>query len=87
MGAIYQAKGRTDWMFLWGLGSGMMVVIAFIVGLSWGIVGVATAYAIVTLFVLAYPSFAIPFRLIHLPVGALIRAVWPPFAASSPAAR
>ncbi len=65
VGAIYQAKARTDWMFRWGLGSGMFVVTAFIIGLRWGIVGVAAAYAIVT-FIILYPSFTIPFRLIGL---------------------
>jgi O-antigen/teichoic acid export membrane protein len=83
VGAIYQAKGRTDWMFYWGLGSGTLVVIAFVVGLAWGIVGVATAYSIVSLIILAYPSFAIPFKLIDLPMRDLGEAVWRPFIASS----
>jgi len=82
VGAIYQAKGRTDWMFYWGVGSGTLVVIAFVVGLPWGIVGVATAYSIVSLIILAYPGFAIPFKLINLPMRDLGQAVWRPFTAS-----
>jgi len=82
VGAIYQAKGRTDWMFCWGIGSGALAVIAFVVGLPWGIVGVATAYAIVSLIILAYPSFAIPFKLINLPMRDMGQVIWRPFIAS-----
>jgi len=70
VGAIYQAKGRTDWMFRWGIAAGVLIIFAFIIGLQWGIVGVATAYAIASL-ILVYPNFAIPFRLINLRVGDL----------------
>ncbi len=81
VGTIYQAKGRTDWMFRWGIGVGVVVMIAFIIGLRWGIIGVAAAYAAVTL-PLAYPSFAIPFKLINLPVRRLLTVLWPPFVSS-----
>ena len=77
VGDIYQAKGRTDWMFRWGIGSGIVVTIAFIIGLRWGVVGVATAYAIIS-FILFYPNFAIPFRLINLKFVYLLKVlVWP----------
>jgi len=76
VGHIYMAKGRTDWMFRWGLGAGALAVASFVAGLPWGITGVATAYAIAS-FVLAYPNFAIPFRLIDLRVRALPLALWP----------
>lgn len=81
VGTIYQVKGRTDWMFRWGGGSGIFVVIAFVVGLQWGIIGVATAYAIAVC-VLLYPSFAIPFHLIELRFSAMLRALMPPLLAS-----
>lgn len=81
VGIIYQVKGRTDWLFRWGIISGTLVVIAFVIGLQWGIIGVASAYAIATL-ILAYPNFAIPFRLIHLPVRDLGAVLWRPLVAS-----
>jgi PST family polysaccharide transporter len=81
VGGIYQAKGRTDWMFRWGLASGLISVLAFIVGLRWGIVGVATAYAVVELLIL-YPSFAIPFRLISLRFNELLLPLSRPFVCS-----
>jgi O-antigen/teichoic acid export membrane protein len=80
-GIIYQVKGRTDWMFRWGIGTGIFIILAFLIGLHWGIVGIATAYAIAS-FSLTYPCFAIPFSLIQLSMQKLGMALWPPFAAS-----
>lgn len=80
VGAIYQARGHTDWMFRWGVLSGIIFIAAFFLGLRWGIVGVATAYTIVSL-ILVYPSFAIPFRLINLPVRNLGKVLWRPLVA------
>lgn len=79
VGVIYQAKGRTDWLLRWGIAVGVVVTVAFVVGLRWGIIGVAAAYAIASL-VLFYPSFALPFRLINLPVRDLFGVLWRPFA-------
>ncbi|NES20323.1 MAG: MOP flippase family protein [Symploca sp. SIO3E6] len=81
VGAIYRAKGRTDWILRWGLGEGIIVLIAFVIGLQWGIIGVAAAYAI-SVFILAYPCFAIPFSFIHLKVFELVVVVWRPLVAS-----
>lgn len=65
VGSIYLAKGRTDWMFRWGIFSSIIIVGAIIIGLQWGINGVAVCYAISVLLIV-YPSFALPFRLIDL---------------------
>ncbi len=65
MNLIYQTQGRTMLMFLWGVVSSVVIVASFVVGLHWGIVGVAAAYLIVTT-ALFYPQMAIPFRLIGL---------------------
>ncbi|RMF97815.1 MAG: colanic acid exporter [Candidatus Schekmanbacteria bacterium] len=78
VGAIYQAKGRTDIMFRWGLVTETCAIISFIVGLRWGVIGVAIAYAIVS-FALFYPSFYIVFRLINLKVSNLIDYLYKPF--------
>ena len=81
VGSIYQAKGRTDWMFRWGIGSGVLIVGAFIIGIQWGLTGIAAAYAMVTLLI-AYPNFAIPFRLIDLKFPRLVTALVRPLACS-----
>lgn len=82
VGAIYQAKGYTGWMLYWGIGSGLLIFLAFIIGLQWGVVGVAAAYAIVSI-ILTYPGFAIPFKLIDLPVFNLGYVLWQPLLGSS----
>jgi O-antigen/teichoic acid export membrane protein len=81
VGIIYQVKGRTDWMFRWGIATGFLAIIAFVIGLHWGIIGVATAYMIFIV-VVTYPGFAIPFRLIQLPMSDLGLVVWRPLLAS-----
>ncbi|MBT9314588.1 MOP flippase family protein [Leptothoe spongobia TAU-MAC 1115] len=81
VGTIYTAKGRTDWMFIWGVGSGLVVTTAIAIGLRWDIIGVATAYAIAVA-VLSYHNFAIPFQLIELRVRNMLRVLWRPFMVS-----
>lgn len=81
VGHIYMAKGRTDWMFLWGIAVAALLLPSFMVGVRWGIVGVALAYLIVQL-IAVYPNFAIPFKLIGLRVRDLAMALWPPLRAS-----
>lgn len=76
VGQIYTAKGRTDWMFGWGFFSSAVLVSAFVIGVRFGAVGVATSYCAVYLGVLAYPCFAIPFRLIDLRVRDFVAALW-----------
>ncbi len=73
-GPIYQAKGRSGMMLAWSIGSGVATIIAFAIGLAWGIVGVAAAYLIVTI-VLAYPGLAVPYGLIGLSVGTMLQAI------------
>ncbi len=75
VGSIFMARGRTRLQFMYGLATGVLAVAAFIIGLRWGVYGVAGAYAV---FVLAatYPSFAIPFALIDLRFRSFLRALW-----------
>lgn len=76
-GIIYQAKGRTDWMFRWSLAVLAVTLTAFLVGVHYGAMGVAAAYAGVFLGLLLVPGFVIPFRLIGLPFGHFVRALLP----------
>ncbi len=81
VGAIYTAKGRTDLLFQVGGAAAVFVILAFLIGLRWGIIGVASLYAIAYL-VLTYPSFAIPLSLIELPMRELGRVLWRPLVCS-----
>lgn len=77
-GWIYQSQGRTDWMFRWGLASGTATLVAFIVGIQWGVLGVVIAYTVRN-FALTYFNFDIPGRLIGMGFGDVVRTVAPMF--------
>jgi lipopolysaccharide exporter len=74
IGPIYQAVGRAGTMLAWGVGSGLLTIAAFAIGLRWGIVGVAAAYLVVTV-ILAYPGLTMAYRLIGLTVPAMLRVI------------
>jgi len=46
-GWLFISQGKTKEMFRWGAYSSSMTVVSFLIGLKWGIVGVAAAYTIV----------------------------------------
>ena len=77
VGYIYQIKGRTDWLFRWGLLTSILAIISFFIGLPWGVNGVAISYTIYYL-VLFYPCLAIPFNLINLSFNEFIKIIWRP---------
>jgi len=76
VGLIYMATGSTRSMMRWGAFASTAVVAAMIVGLHWGYLGVVRCYAAVT-FLLAYPAFAIPLKLIDVGFMDLVRSVLP----------
>jgi len=78
VGWIYQSQGRTDVMFRWGLISGSIFIVSFAIGLRWGALGVAVAYTIAN-FLLWYPSWEIPARLIKLDFVTIVRRLAPTF--------
>jgi len=81
-GSIYIAKNQTALMFKWGLFAAVVVITSFVVGLSWGAIGVAACYGIASL-ALAYPGMALPLRLIGLKVKDSIGVLWAPFISAS----
>jgi O-antigen/teichoic acid export membrane protein len=76
VGHIYMAKGRTDWMFRWGLFACPLLVASFVVGLPWGTEGVAISYAAV-FYALTPAALAIPFRLIDLSLWEFVKRLMP----------
>ncbi len=74
---IYQAKNRTGLMLCWGVFAGICVVAAFVVGLRWGVAGVAQSFAVVAV-LLAVPGLYIPLRLIGVPLRKLGKVLWRP---------
>ncbi len=76
VGLLYNTQGRTDLQFRWMMFASVWYVLSFALGLRWGIMGVATCYAIVW-FLLMVPSFLIPFRLVELSGWTFMRTLWP----------
>jgi len=73
VGTIYQVKGRTDLMFRWSLFASTFTLIGFIIGLKWGITGVAISY-LATNVLMILPVFMIPFKLINLSIVKFLRS-------------
>jgi len=71
---IYLSTGSTGAMFRWNTLFSAVLVAGFVAGLPWGIMGVAAIYAVLS-FLLVFPTLAIPFRLISLPLTALWKSV------------
>ncbi|WP_269933560.1 lipopolysaccharide biosynthesis protein [Aminobacter sp. HY435] len=57
-GWVFICQGKTGTMFRWGIYSALTTVLSFVVGLKWGAVGVAAAYAI-SGYVLRLPVLAV----------------------------
>jgi O-antigen/teichoic acid export membrane protein len=82
VGWIYTSQGRTDIMFKWGIFSGIIRLITFIIGLKWGITGVAIAYVLTDHLILWYPGWTISGRLINLSFYEMLRNLFAPFLCS-----
>jgi polysaccharide transporter, PST family len=76
LGWIHVAAGRTDRWTRWGVVSAVCQLVALFAGLPFGIVGVTTAYAIVT-FGLAVPAVAYAGRPVGIGARDVVRAVGP----------
>ncbi|TWT89732.1 Teichuronic acid biosynthesis protein TuaB [Pseudobythopirellula maris] len=77
VGQLYLAKGRSGLMFVWGVISSMIFVASFLIGIPWGVKGVACSYAVANLLLL-YPCLHIPFGLVRsLSVGRFMRSLLP----------
>jgi O-antigen/teichoic acid export membrane protein len=79
--ALYASTGRTDLMFKFGVFYGVALMCAIVVGLQWGVEGVAAAYCAAA-FILFWPYLAVPFRLVGLSVPAFLRRLLPTFFAA-----
>ncbi len=77
IGQIFMAKGRTDWLFRWGIIQTSILVASFLVGIHWGVLGVATAYCFSFLCITMTPGFLIAFRLIGLRLSEFASALLP----------
>jgi len=77
VGVIYQAKGRTDLLFRWGVISSVATLLMLMISINWGIAGVAIGFLLVTL-LLFVPALMIPFSLMGSKISELFIALWKP---------
>jgi PST family polysaccharide transporter len=71
VGWIYNSLGRTDIQLQWAVFTFVVRSISFVIGLKWGVFGVTVAY-VASDYVLFYPSWVIPGRLIGMNVGEIV---------------
>jgi PST family polysaccharide transporter len=81
VGTIYMSTGKTALGFYVTLTFTPFIILAFLVGLYWGIEGVATAYACVSV-LLFYVSLFLAFRVVGISFNSFHSAVLPQLAAS-----
>jgi len=81
-GNLYLSQGRTDLQFRIGLILKANAILGIVVGLHWGVVGVALGYAIAAL-INSYPSFFFAGRLVNLTYSKLLKNLSDVFACSA----
>jgi PST family polysaccharide transporter len=79
---LFTSTGRTRLLFKWTLLSVTVTIVGIVVGLQWGIVGVASGVAI-AMYAIAPLNLAAAARLISLRAGEYTRAILPAWVASA----
>ena len=75
-GSIFLSLGRADIMFRWSVICNILIVIAFLIGINWGVAGLAWSYLIMNL-LLGPPGYALLFRQMGLRWGRFFAGVGP----------
>lgn len=70
-------------MFHWGIGSSIVIVSSFLVGLPWGITGVAASYTLCYVLVIFLPCIWLATRGTPVTVADVIKAAAPPLLAAA----
>ena len=76
-GSVFQAKGRSDILFRWGIFSSIITIASFLVGIRWGIFGVAACYTAVGILIVL-PCMMLAIRLIDMKLRDLFPVLLPP---------
>jgi PST family polysaccharide transporter len=82
VGPLLLATGAIGTLVRWGVASSITVLCAFLIGLNWGIEGVAAAYLVVSV-LLVYPAFAIALHPIGLGLTDVVVETWRPLVAAA----
>ena len=78
LGWVILSQGRTSLYFIMGLIGAAVAALGFIIGIRWGIIGMAYSYLIINL-AWWYPSWAVTGRLIDLTFSEMIASLSPMF--------
>ena len=78
VGWIFNSQGKTNIQLRWGIFSSVFRCISFIVGLKWGVQGIALAYLLGTI-ILAPISMILAGRIIDLSLPEIIKKLTPNF--------
>ncbi len=79
---IYVSLGQTKRMMHWAFISVPVIILSFIIGLPWGVLGVAVSYTICTLVVLSIPSLWWAFRYSPISIYGCLKAIYCPLVVS-----
>jgi PST family polysaccharide transporter len=80
-GTVSMVKGRTDLLLRVGAFVACLQVASFLIGVQWGIVGVAACYLIAN-FCGAIPALLVALRQLDAGFGTLVREIWAPVTAA-----
>ena len=78
-GTVFMAGGRTDTLFRLGVFGAVLQVSSFLIGVHWGVNGVAAGYFVANL-LNAVPAFYFTFRLLDQSAWQLVGAIYRPVA-------
>jgi PST family polysaccharide transporter len=76
VGPLFLSFGRTNLIFRWSLAEAALIIVGVVIGLRWGIIGVAVGYCVAR-YLIAPAILVSASRLINLRSGDYIRAVVP----------
>lgn len=84
-GVVMMSSGQTSRYFRWGIVGAVVYVSSFVVGLPFGVTGVAASYAATSILMLL-PTMIYSFRNTPVSVGLCVEGLYPPLLASGAAA-
>lgn len=81
VGPVLMATGEVRTLVKWGIASSVVVLGSFVIGVNWGIDGVAAAYLVASI-ALVYPAFAVALRPLGIGLMEVIAETWRPLLAA-----
>lgn len=80
-GWVYISLGQTARQLRWEVFASTVMLIGFVIGIQWGVIGIAASFSITSLLV-RYPAYVYCFKFTPLKVNTLFGVLWKPAIAS-----